>query len=350
MYIKATSLVALAAGLPQVMGHYVFDRLIANGQTTAPWEYVRDFTAVSSNGPMNDVTDPDLRCNKGSFANAGKTKTMAVKAGDTVGFGINSVLGHPGPLFVYMSKSTTPNVTTYEGDGEWFKIYENGVKTFATYNSALTWSNQDWTSFDFKIPAGIEDGEYLLRAEHIAIHGAGTLLGSQFYMSCAQISVSGGTGAKPSPVGTFPGICKCLLQLTSNLSDRVIVDAQTDPGILFEPYWPPVVNYSMPGLKVYPEGGSYPDFTADPSLPPATAPLPATAGGAPPTAPTPAPPVTSAPAAPIPTTVSTVVSPVSRAGVSISASPIIREVSSTSAAAAPASQVPSGKNCRLRRK
>ena len=105
----------------------------------------------------------------------------------------------------------------------------------------------------------------------------------------------------------------------------------------------------MPGLKVYPEGGSYPDFTADPSLPPATAPLPATAGGAPPTAPTPAPPVSSAPAAASPTTVSTVVSQVSRAAVASSASPIIRVVSSTSVAAG-ASPVPSGKNCRLRRK
>jgi hypothetical protein len=159
---------------------------------------------------MNDVLDPELRCNKGSFANAGKTKTLPVKAGDTVGFNVNSILGHPGPLFVYMSKSTVANVSAYEGEGEWFKIYENGVKTFATYNSAMTWANFDWKQFEFKIPTEIENGQYLLRAEHIAIHGAGTLLGSQFYMACAQIEVTGGTGAKPSPVGTFPGICKCL--------------------------------------------------------------------------------------------------------------------------------------------
>ena len=208
MHMKTTSLLALAVGLPQAMGHYVFDRLVANGQSTGPWEYVRQPAASQSNSPLNDVMDPELRCNMGSFASAGKTKTMAVKAGDTVGFNVNSVLGHPGPLFVYMSKSTTADITTYEGDGDWFKIYENGVKTFATYNSALTWSNDGWTSFDFKIPEGIEDGQYLLRAEHIAIHGAGTLLGSQFYMACAQIEVSGGTGAKPAPVGKFPGICK----------------------------------------------------------------------------------------------------------------------------------------------
>jgi hypothetical protein len=292
---------------------------------------------------MNDVSDPELRCNKGSFANAGKTKTMPVKAGDTVGFNVNSVLGHPGPLFVYMSKSTTANVSAYEGEGEWFKIYENGVKTFATYNSAMTWANDGFTKFDFKIPAGIEDGQYLLRAEHIAIHGAGTLMGSQFYMSCAQIEVSGGTGAKPSPVGMFPGIY-----------------SQTDPGILFEPYWPPVVNYTMPGLKVYPAGGSYPDFTANPSLPAASAPLPETAGGAPPaaTAPAPvassarvsAPAVSSAPVAAAPTSISSAASQVSRAAASISAAPVIRVVSSSTVAISAPSAVPSGKNCRLRRK
>lgn len=332
--MKRTSILALAASLPQVMGHYVFDKLIVGGQATGSWEYVRELGPNTSNGPMNDVTDPELRCNKGSFANAGKTKTMAVKAGDTVGFNVNSILGHPGPLFVYMSKSTVANVSAYEGEGEWFKIYENGVKTYATYNSALTWSNQDWTSFDFKIPAEIEDGQYLLRAEHIAIHGAGTLLGSQFYMSCAQIEVTGGTGAKPSPVGTFPGIY-----------------SQTDPGILFEPYWPPVVNYTMPGLKVYPEGGSYPDFTANPSLPPATAPLPATAGGAQPTAPASAPPVSSSTvaAAAAPTTVSTVASSAVNAAIPSAPATVIR-VPSLSTVVSSIAPTASGKNCRLRRK
>lgn len=134
---------------------------------------------------------------------------MPVKAGDTLGFNINSVLGHPGPLFAYMSKSTTPDITTYEGDGDWFKIYEIGVHTFATYNSATTWVSEGWTEFNFTIPAEIEDGQYLLRAEHIAIHSSGPDEGSQFYLGCAQIEVSGGVaGAKPSPVGKFPGICK----------------------------------------------------------------------------------------------------------------------------------------------
>lgn len=140
-------------------------------------------------------------------------KTYPVKAGDTVGFTVRDVLGHPGPLFAYMSKSTVSNVSAYQGEGDWFKIYEMGVKTYANYTLAMTWLSDGWTKFDFKIPKDIENGQYLLRAEHIAVHSAGGPdgAGAQFYIGCAQIEVSGATGKKPSPVGKFPGICKCIL-------------------------------------------------------------------------------------------------------------------------------------------
>lgn len=259
---QSTALLAVVA--PLVSAHYNFDALIVDGVKTEPYQYVRALAPEAGNGPFYDVTDNDIRCNKGSFANAANTETLPVKAGDTLGFNINSVLGHPGPLFAYMSKSTTPDITTYEGDGDWFKIYEIGVHTFATYNSATTWVSEGWTEFNFTIPAEIEDGQYLLRAEHIAIHSSGPDEGSQFYLGCAQIEVSGGVaGAKPSPVGKFPGIYTA-----------------TDPGILFDQHWPPLVNYTVPGIEVYPEGGSVPDFTASPDGPAQTQPLPATYGNA----------------------------------------------------------------------
>ncbi|KAH7371265.1 glycoside hydrolase, partial [Pyrenochaeta sp. MPI-SDFR-AT-0127] len=229
-----TSFIALVAALPQVLAHYNFERLIVNGKVTEPYEYVRALPPTTGNGPFYDVTNNDIRCNKGSFAAAANTKTMAVKAGDTVGFTIRDVLGHPGPLFAYMSKSTVSDVSKYEGEGDWFKIYEMGVKTYANYSVAMTWLSDGWKSFNFTIPKDIQNGQYLLRAEHIAVHSAGSGEGAQFYIGCAQIDVSGGNGKVPSPVGRFPGIYNA-----------------RDPGIYFNPYWPPIVNYTMPGLKVY---------------------------------------------------------------------------------------------------
>ncbi|KAL1654101.1 hypothetical protein SLS61_003507 [Didymella pomorum] len=265
--MRLFSSIILALVTTLTRAHYNFERLIVNGQTTGPYEYVRALGPMVGNGPFYDVKHSDIRCNNGSFAAASKTKTYPVKAGDTVGFTVRDVLGHPGPLFAYMSKSTVANVSAYQGEGDWFKIYEMGVKTYANYSLAMTWLSDGWTKFDFKIPKDIENGQYLLRAEHIAVHAAGGPdgAGAQFYIGCAQIEVSGATGKKPSPVGKFP-------------------DSSRDPGIYFSPYWPPIVNYTMPGLKVYPEGGSFPAFTADPAKPVATQPLPASFAGAKPTA------------------------------------------------------------------
>ncbi|KAF4547328.1 putative glycosyl hydrolase family 61 protein 11 [Elsinoe fawcettii] len=276
-----TALLALAAAVPS-LAHYNFDRLTVNGQATEPYEYVRALGERVSNSPFTDVTQPDIRCNNGSFGNAGKTKTMQVKAGDRIGFTVRDVLGHPGPLFAYMSKSTTADVSQYQGDGDWFKVYEMGVKTYATYNSAMSWFTDGWREFNFTVPTSIPNGQYLVRAEHIAVHGAGTVGGAQFYIGCAQIEVTGAAGGTPSPVGKFPGIYK-----------------SNDPGIFFSPYWPPIVNYTMPGLEVYPKGGSFPAFTADPNGPPANQPLPATFGGNDAAAPV-AQPTTAAPVQPDP--------------------------------------------------
>lgn len=207
MRCTTSSILALVAALPQAFAHYDFDRLIGpDGTVTGRYEYVRKQNL--GNGPFYDVSDNDIRCNSGSLDAAADTKTLPVKAGYTVGFGINSVLGHEGPLMVYMSKSTVPDITKYEGEGDWFKIYELGVKTYATYQTAATWLATNFKEFTFVIPKDIEDGQYLLRAEHMAIHSAGSAEGAQFYFECAQIEVTGGSGGKPSPVGKFPGICK----------------------------------------------------------------------------------------------------------------------------------------------
>lgn len=80
---------------------------------------------------------------------------------------------------------------------------------------------------DVPISKDLADGDYLLRAEVIALHTAGSSGGAQFYMTCYQISISGGTGtAKPSTV-SFPGAYKAsdpgiLVNIHSKLSGYVV--------------------------------------------------------------------------------------------------------------------------------
>lgn len=82
----------------------------------------------------------------------------------------------------------------------------------------------------FEIPQCIADGQYLFRVEHIALHSASTLGGAQLYLSCAQLSVSGGTGTYQPNLMAFPGAYKA-----------------TDPGLLINIYYPIPKNYTAPG-------------------------------------------------------------------------------------------------------
>lgn len=79
------------------------------------------------------------------------------------------------------------------------------------------------TSVSFKIPAATPSGDYLIRVEHIGLHVAQSSGGAQFYISCGQISVTGGGSGTPKPLVSFPGAYKA-----------------TDPGILLNIYYPVV--------------------------------------------------------------------------------------------------------------
>lgn len=74
------------------------------------------------------------------------------------------------------------------------------------------------------------DGEYLLRAEHIALHSASSVGGAQLYLSCAQVSISGGSGTASPQKVSFPGAYSA-----------------NDPGLLINIYYPKPTSYTPPG-------------------------------------------------------------------------------------------------------
>jgi hypothetical protein len=71
------------------------------------------------------------------------------------------------------------------------------------YNSPLT---PHTDTYQYNIPRCIPNGEYLLRIQQLAIHNPGSV--PQFYISCAQITVTGGGSANPSPTVKIPGAFK----------------------------------------------------------------------------------------------------------------------------------------------
>lgn len=164
----------LALALPS-QAHYRWSKLMVNGQLSEDWEYIRE----NSKGimPTSEFLQPsdDFRCNSGSFENAGKTKVYKVNPGDKIGFQLwhFATMKHPGPLTIHMSKAPG-DVRQYRGDGDWFKVHQE-IICRPPSNGGLNdtdWCTWDRSTVSYRLPMATPPGQYLVRPEHIAIHGA----------------------------------------------------------------------------------------------------------------------------------------------------------------------------------
>lgn len=68
---------------------------------------------------------------------------------------------------MYMSKAPGDDVKAYDGSGDWFKIFEEGVCNQGGDFTADAWCTWDRNFISATIPKDTPDGEYLVRAEHI---------------------------------------------------------------------------------------------------------------------------------------------------------------------------------------
>ncbi|KAK3401538.1 glycoside hydrolase [Sordaria brevicollis] len=221
--MKFTSTLALLGLAPFASAHYIFQQFGLNGQKFPVYQNLRKNT--NYNSPVTALSSPDLRCNVGGASGA-STTTVNVKAGDSFTFYLDQAVYHQGPISLYMSKAPGA-VADYDGSGDWFKIYDWGP-TF-TGNGANWPLRSDYT---FKIPTCIKNGEYLLRIQSLAIHNPGST--PQFYISCAQVNVTGGSGSKePGPLVKIPGAFKA-----------------TDPGYTANIY-NNFKSYIVPGPSVF---------------------------------------------------------------------------------------------------
>lgn len=196
------------AAVQTVEAHYRFSKLVVNGKLTNDWEYIRE----NSNGIMPTKqflqASDDFRCNSGSFNNAGKTKVYKVNPGDKIGFQLwyYATMKHPGPLTIHMSKAPG-NVQQYRGDGDWFKVHQMIIcrQPSNGYLQDTDWCTWDLSTVEFSIPRDTPPGQYLVRVEHIAIHGAQSG-DTEFYFECAQIEVGGSGQGTPGPLVKIPGL------------------------------------------------------------------------------------------------------------------------------------------------
>ncbi|KIM28928.1 glycoside hydrolase family 61 protein [Serendipita vermifera MAFF 305830] len=240
-----SALVCVVLTAQEVFAHYRFLGINGSGD-------YQQYDNYYSNGPVTNVASSDIACNLGAIART--TGTLTVAAGSTATFNVPNGISHPGPLLWYMAKAPG-SVNGWNPSGNvWFKIAQTGA-TFS--GGAMSWPSSGLSTVSVRIPSSISAGEYLLRVEHIAVHGVQVVskgfylivvysnyvlrflhiansLGAQFYISCAQLKVTGGGSASPSPLVAFPGAYKA-----------------TDPGILINIYYPVPTSYTPPGPAVW---------------------------------------------------------------------------------------------------
>lgn len=200
-----------------------------------------------SNSPIEDYTSTALQCNVNPAPASGK---CGFAAGDTVTIEMhqhNSRLcteegiggAHWGPVLAYMSK--VEDAATADGSSEFFKIYENTWKKApgSTQGDNDYWGTKDMNyncgKLDFTIPEDIAPGDYLLRAEAIALHAASSSGGAQHYVTCYQLTVTGDGTATPAGV-KFPEAY-----------------SKTGPGLGFSIHQD-MTEYPAPGPALYARG------------------------------------------------------------------------------------------------
>lgn len=183
----------------------------------------------------NSYTDPDIICHKDA-KNA--QLSAAVKAGGEVELQWTEwPESHHGPVIDYLASCNGDCATVDKTTLEWFKISESGIvdgsSTPGTWASdELIANNNSWT---VTIPSSIAAGNYVLRHEIIALHGAGSENGAQLYPQCLNLAITGSGTVAPS--GTL----------------ATDFYTPTDPGILISIY-ETLTEYIVPGPEIIPQG------------------------------------------------------------------------------------------------
>ncbi|KAH6845597.1 glycoside hydrolase [Chaetomium sp. MPI-CAGE-AT-0009] len=205
------------AGATTVIAHGYVDKWTIGGQnyagynpTIAPWQ--ADQGTISwpawntDTGPVysRNVGSPDVICSINA-TNSNKYPTP-IAAGSTFRLHWTAWAdSHKGPVLTYLAACNGDCATVDKRQLQWFKIAERGQVSYGAGGGVagvwaadqLRLAGGDW---DVTIPSTLKAGNYVLRHEIIALHGAYNLGEAQLYPQCTNIQITGGGNATPSGV------------------------------------------------------------------------------------------------------------------------------------------------------
>ncbi|KAK6532397.1 hypothetical protein TWF281_006586 [Arthrobotrys megalospora] len=253
------SVIATAVGLAaSVNAHAIMQNVSVNGADKGLLTGIR---APSNNNPVGDVSSQDIIC---GASGSTSSSVISVAPGDRLGFKWQHVIGgpqgsndpdnpiassHKGPIQLYLAKVDNAASASKTGQ-KWFKVASEGLSGGKWGVDTMIQNGGWWYA---NLPTCLAPGDYLARAELIALHSAYSSQGVQFYTSCAQLRVSGSGSWTGSNFLSFPGSY-----------------SQSDPGILLNIYGPSGgpdnggKTYTAPGGAVQQQqcGGTNPTTAA----------------------------------------------------------------------------------------
>ncbi|KAL0570522.1 hypothetical protein V5O48_011431 [Marasmius crinis-equi] len=228
----AATLLSAAFLAQSASAHYIWTTLIAGSTTSSA--AVRQ---PQTNSPVEDVTSNNIRCNVSPGA---ASETVSVAAGATIGFKLDNTLYHQGPAAIYLGKAPS-TAASWDGSGaNWFKaspILLNLIDTWLTPSpdrspngEQLSTLSNSLTSTPLNSPPPSPQLSRRENIEQIGLHVAGA---PQWYISCAQIKITGGGSANPAKV-SIPGYV-----------------SPSDPGLTVNIYYPEPTSYTVPGPRPF---------------------------------------------------------------------------------------------------
>ncbi|KAG9232414.1 glycoside hydrolase [Amylocarpus encephaloides] len=210
-----SSLLSLLLAASSINAHGMWQKLRVNGVDQGQNVAIRP---PSSNYPIQQVSSSAIACNSG-LRNPVSTAVVRVPAGARVGSWFQHVIGgaqgpydpdnpiassHKGPITVYLAKVDNAGTASNYNALSWFKVAEEGLNT-QTSKWAVDSMIQGQGWWDFTMPSCVAPGQYLMRIELLALHSAYSVNGAQFYVSCANIEVTGSGTSTGTNMVRFPG-------------------------------------------------------------------------------------------------------------------------------------------------
>lgn len=246
---KLAGLLAAFASVAQVAAHGYVSSIIISGVAYPNYNPSVDWYQPEAQRPIragwtaeqtdlgfvepNRYTHPDIICHRQAVPGKGHIR---VAAGSVITLQWTDwPESHKGPVFDHLAACDGPCENVNKNNLRFFKIAGAGLVTAPnTFAGDILMANND--QWSIRIPDNIAPGNYVLRHEILALHGASSPNGAQSYPQCINLEITGSGTSRPA--GTAG---------TSLLSAN-------EAGVLYN-VWSPASSYPVPGGPIV-QGGT----------------------------------------------------------------------------------------------